>query len=144
MGRKTHFGRKRENVGRYCIIVSWCGWAQTSNTGTANGHQWVDPGLSVKWATTNVGATNPENYGFYFAWGETSPKSSYSPGNLKYCTLVDFLYERLSKYNTDSSIGTVDNKTRLDLSDDAARANWGGRWRMPTKEEIEELLNKYT
>lgn len=96
----------------------------------------VDLGLSVKWATFNVGATKPEEYGDYFAWGEIEPKSDYRWSTYKWC---NGSYNTLTKYNTDSSYGTVDNKTVLDLEDDAAHVNWGGSWRMPTLEEIEEL-----
>ena len=115
---------------------------RTSGTGTHAGHEWVDLGLSVKWATCNVGASTPEGYGDYFAWGETSPKSEYTWATLKYCN--DASGDSFSKYVTDSKYGPVDNKTRLDLSDDAARANWGGSWRMPTSSEIDELEEKCT
>ena len=108
------------------------------NTGN---HEYVDLGLSVKWATCNVGATKPEEYGDYFAWGETEPKSTYDWGTYKWC---NGSYTTLTKYNHSSSYGTVDNKTTLDLSDDAARANWGGSWRMPTKAEQDELRNNCT
>ena len=94
-------------------------------------------GLSVKWATCNVGATSPEGYGDYFAWGETSPKSSYDWSNLKYC--LDNSADSFSKYVASSEYGSVDNMTRLELSDDAARGNWGGSWRMPTRAEQDEL-----
>ncbi len=109
--------------------------------GVENGHSWVDLGLSVKWATMNVGANKPEEYGDYFAWGETQPKDDYDWGTYKWC---NGSYNTLTKYNTNSSYGTVDNKTTLDLSDDAARANWGGSWRMPTTEEQDELHNNCT
>ena len=108
------------------------------NTGN---HEYVDLGLSVKWATCNVGATKPEEYGDYFAWGETEPKSTYDWSTYKYCNGSS---STLTKYNTDSSQGTVDNKITLELSDDAARANWGGSWRMPTKAEQDELRNNCT
>lgn len=98
----------------------------------------VDLGLSVKWATLNVGATYPWDYGDYFAWGETESKTDYSWSTYKYC---NGSYYTLTKYNSNSSYGTVDNKTALDLDDDAAHVNWGGNWRMPTKAEINELLN---
>ena len=104
-------------------------------------HEYVDLGLSVKWATCNVGATKPEEYGDYFAWGETQPKSNYDWSTYKYC---NGSYKTLTKYNNSSSYGTVDNKTTLDLSDDAARANWGGSWRMPTRAEQDELRNNCT
>ena len=111
-------------------------------SGYENGHKWVDLGLSVKWATCNVGATSPEGYGSYYAWGETSTKSSYTWSNLKYC--LDNSGDKFSKYLGQSKYGTVDNKTTLDLSDDAAHVNWGGSWRMPTKAEQDELREKCT
>ena len=102
-----------------------------------NGHEFVDLGLSVMWATTNIGANAPEEYGDYFAWGEVSPKETYGWKTYKYC---EGSYKTLTKYNYDSSKGAVDNKTVLDYSDDAARVNWGGNWRMPTYEELNELF----
>ena len=88
-------------------------------------------GKSVMWATMNVGASKPEEYGDYFAWGETSPKEgSYTWDNYKYGT-----EDNLTKYNE------TDGLTTLELSDDAANANWGGNWRMPTIEEWEALHN---
>ena len=103
-----------------------------------NGHAYVDLGLSVKWATCNVGATSPEEYGDYFAWGETTPKTTYDWSTYKYCNGT---YDSMTKYCTQSGYGTVDNKTTLELSDDAARVNWGGSWRMPTDAELRELRN---
>ena len=98
----------------------------------------VDLGLSVKWATMNVGANAPEEYGDYFAWGETEPKDYYDWSTYKWC---NGSVTTMTKYCTKSYWGTVDNKTVLELSDDAARANWGGTWRMPTIDEIKELLD---
>ncbi len=110
--------------------------------GTENGHDYVDLGLCVKWATCNVGAKYPEANGNYFAWGETSPKTTtYVWGTYKWC---EGSYDTLTKYCTNSLYSTVDNKTQLDLSDDAAHANWGGSWRMPTEEEMIELKKKCT
>ena len=106
-----------------------------------NGHEYIDLGLSVKWATMNVGASEAGDYGGYFAWGETSTKSTYSWSTYKWCNGSE---TTLTKYNTDSSYGTVDNKTQLDLSDDATRANWGGAWRMPTDAEWTELREECT
>jgi Leucine-rich repeat (LRR) protein len=105
-------------------------------SGLENGHEYVDLGLSVKWATCNVGARSPEEYGDYYAWGETSTKSDYSWSTYKWC---NGSYDSLTKYNHDSSYGSVDNRSSLELSDDAARANWGGKWRMPTDDEKTEL-----
>ena len=112
-----------------------------SGANTENGHSWVDLGLSVKWATCNVGANKPEDYGDYFAWGEVEPKETYNWSTYKWC---NGSYNTQTKYNTNSSYGTVDNQTTLDLSDDAARANWGGSWRMPTSAEQDELRNNCT
>ena len=110
-------------------------------TNTENGHEYVDLGLSVKWATCNVGASQPEEYGDYFAWGETQPKDYYDCSTYKWC---NGSYNNLTKYNTKSSYGTVDNKTVLEAADDAARANWGGSWRMPTDAEQDELHTECT
>ncbi len=101
----------------------------------------IDLGLSVMWASRNVGANNPEDYGDYFAWGETSPKANYDRDTYKY---FPFGITHITKYCTKSSWGAVDNKTVLDPSDDAATANWGSGWRMPTQQEMEELSNKCT
>ena len=99
----------------------------------------VDLGLSVKWASCNVGAESPEEYGGYYAWGETEEKSNYSWETYKWC---NGSYDTMTKYCTNSSYGTVDNKTILDPEDDVARVKWGDGWRMPTKDEIKELVNK--
>ncbi len=93
----------------------------------------VDLGLSVKWAICNVGATSPEKYGNYYAWGETKTKENYSWDNYTHGTSSD-----LAKYNA------TDGKTTLEASDDAAAKNWGGTWRMPTDKEWKELINKCT
>ena len=110
-----------------------------SNNNIENGHEYVDLGLSVKWATCNVGANKPEEYGDYFAWGETEPKRTYDWRTYKWC---NGKAEQLTKYNNSIYRGTVDGKTILGLEDDAARANWGGSWRMPTAVELNELLEQ--
>ena len=103
-------------------------------------HEFVDLGLpsGLKWATMNVGATKPEEYGDYFAWGETEPKADYSWATYKFELGTDSKGP-FSKYVSNSSYGTVDNKTVLDPEDDAAHVNWGGSWRMPTDAEWTEL-----
>lgn len=112
-----------------------------------NGHEYVDLGLpsGLLWATCNVGANSPEEYGDYFAWGETegynSGKNYYDWSTYKWCNGT---FTSMTKYCIDSYYGTVDNKTVLELSDDAARANWGGSWRMPTEEEQYELRTECT
>ena len=97
--------------------------------------EYVDLGLSVKWATFNVGATSPEDYGDYFAWGETEPKETYSWATYKWC---DGTQNTMTKYNA------TDGKTILEPEDDAAHVHWGDKWRMPTKEEIQELFTRCT
>lgn len=98
-------------------------------------HEYVDLGLSVKWATCNVGATRPDEYGDYFAWGEIGDevKIRYNWTTYKYCNGSS---NSLTKYDY-----YTDKKSKLDLSDDAAYVNWGTSWRMPTKAEFTELLN---
>ena len=98
----------------------------------------IDLGLSVKWAPYNLGASKPEEYGDYYAWGEVELKADYSLKTYKWCNGTS---NSLTKYNADSSYGTVDNKTTLDLEDDAANVIWGGNWRMPTNAEWMELKN---
>ena len=99
---------------------------------SANGHKYVDLGLSVKWATMNIGATTPEDYGNYYAWGEIKTKGTYDWGN--YFDTND-VGNTFTKYNNEGG------KTVLDPEDDAAHVNWGGSWRMPTQAEWWELIN---
>ena len=107
-----------------------------------NGYEYVDLGLSVKWATCNVGANTPEEYGGYYAWGEIETKSTYDWTTHKY---YDSTTNTFLKYNDYWHQGGVnDNKTKLDSSDDVAHINWGGSWRMPDKDEAYELQNKCT
>ena len=103
----------------------------------------VDLGLpsGTLWADRNVGADSPEDYGDYFAWGETKPKSTYNLSTYKWCRGSE---DTMTKYCDNSSYGTVDNKTVLDLEDDAAYVNMGTEWRMPTYDEQKELRNKCT
>jgi uncharacterized protein (TIGR02145 family) len=112
-------------------------------SGTENGHDYVDLGLpsGLRWATTNVGATNPGDYGNYYAYGEIATKSTYDWSTYKY---ANGSYSTLTKYNNSSRYGTVDNKTTLEAADDAATQNWGGAWRMPTIDEWQELIDSCT
>ena len=102
-----------------------------------NGYDYVDLGLSVKWATKNVGADSPSDYGDYFAWGETEPKSSYY-----WATCFDCLDDKGNSWGTYKKGG----KTSIspDSGHDTARANLGGSWRMPTDAEFDELCKKCT
>lgn len=101
----------------------------------------VDLGLSVKWAAHNVGASSPEEYGSYYAWGEIEEKSDYSWSTYKWCNGSP---DATTKYCTNSNYGTVDNKTILDPEDDVAHVKWGDNWRMPTLDEINELIYNCT
>lgn len=105
---------------------------------------YVDLGLpsGTLWATRNVGATNPEDYGDYFAWGETEPKEYYHASTYKWNDSETSTIH-LSKYNTKEANGTVDGKTVLDPEDDAARANYPNG-QMPSKEQLEELIANCT
>lgn len=100
----------------------------------------VDLGLSVKWATCNVGANSSEEYGGYYAWGEIEEKNDYSIETYKWAN-GSYFY---TKYCTDSSRGIVDGKTTLGLEDDVAHTKWGGEWRIPTYQEMYELFEKCT
>ena len=107
---------------------------------------YVDLGLpsGLLWATCNIGADNPEDYGDYFAWGETQPKTTYDWSTYQYCMGSN---STLTKYCNNSSYGYngfTDNLTTLLPEDDAATANWGDDWRMPTKAEFQELLDNTT
>ena len=120
------------------MVAIACASAQTAPADV----QAVDLGLpsGLKWATMNVGATAPEAYGDYFAWGETETKADYSWANYKHGTDA----KQLTKYCTDASYGKdgfTDGKTSLDPEDDAASVNWGGSWRMPTDDEWQELID---
>ena len=113
----------------------------------------IDLGLpsGIKWASCNVGATEPWEYGGYYAWGETQEKSTIDwstndPNTddwstYKYCNGSS---TSMTKYCTSSNYGTVDNKTTLEPDDDVAHVKWGGSWRMPTRDEIDELHNNCT
>lgn len=107
--------------------------------GVENGHDYIEMGLRVRWATTNVGASSPEEYGDFYSWGETETKSDYSWASYKWC---DGSYAYMTKYGIGRGFGVNDNKTTLDLEDDVAQVKWGGGWRMPTKAEIAELRQK--
>ncbi len=125
------------------------GTYDTFTSVTVDGHQAVDLGLSVKWASCNVGATAWEKEGDYYAWGETSTKVEYNESNYKwgkptYDRWGDVNGLSFIKYCTDSDYGIVDNKKTLEAYDDVATVKWGKKWRMPTKEEVEELQQKCT
>ena len=140
-------------------VQSICSVTVTASSIVSATPEYVDLGLSVNWATFNVGANVPEDYGDYFAWGETEPyyadgsaqstspvwrpgkSDGYAWSSYSYCNGSN---TSLTKYNNDSSKGYVDNKSVLELDDDVAHVKWGGSWRMPTKEEQDELRDSCT
>ena len=118
------------------------------DNGSIDGHDYVDLGLpsGTLWAACNVGADTPEGYGDYFAWGEIVPKELYDWNTYKYGSFVNEHYE-FDKYCTDSVYGHdgfVDKLTVLESGDDAATANWGADWRIPTMDEWDELFQNTT
>ena len=115
--------QKRKEVERIRIEEE-CKKEEVRKLNNHNGHEYVDLGLpsGLKWATCNVGAIKPEEYGDYYAWGEIKPKQRYDDDNYTYKS----------------------NPETLPLSADAANVNWGGKWRMPTKAEQDELRNHCT
>ena len=139
----------------FLLLIMMPAWGQTTvirrqtitakpnTTSGANGvrvseGEYVDLGLpsGTLWATKNIGANKPEEYGDYFAWGETKPKKEYTWETYKWCNGTSGF---MTKYNNNEKYGTVDNKSELDLEDDAAYVNRGNSWRMPTFEQFLEL-----
>ena len=133
------------------IILFWMSLYAFSAMG-----QYVDLGLSVKWATCNIGAQRPEEHGYYFAWGETNPKESYELETYKYYRVNEYRaisygvaptrnYLFIDYYIPLIEVTAQDIKTgacNLKHKDDAATANYGKNWRMPTNKEWEELIKK--
>lgn len=103
------------------------------NNKTIQGHECVDMGLSVNWSTCNIGASCPEGYGDYFAWGERFSKSCYN-----IYTIYSFTGENIYLVYTKYSGGKNKNDTKLGLLDDVANVQWGKPWRFHTGDEIEE------
>lgn len=134
-----------------CMAVALMGTAcntieKPTVSGQQEGHDFVDLGLpsGTMWATCNVGATDAESYGSYFAWGETSAKAEFEWQNYKHGNGEAESRVKMTKYCSHSRKGEVDNKQVLELADDAAAATWQGKWRTPTKDEWEEMLNGCT
>ncbi len=143
---KSYESQENDGVYTYTIRIddySTDIYVKGRATELIEGHEYVDLGLSsgLLWATCNVGASKPHALGYKFAWGETSPKDEYDWSNYVYSS--GYNDDELTKYCTDAKYGKdgfTDNKTVLDFEDDAARVNWGGNWRMPTKSEFDELI----
>ncbi len=117
----------------FLLAVTSCGGDDEPKNENNNNHEAVDLGLSVKWASCNLGAKKPEDAGNYYAFGETSPKSDYSWSTYTICEKED--------------CRTSSDPIYLDISGtkfDAAHINWGGTWRMPTRDHFNELMEKCT
>jgi len=114
-----------EEIAEEVVVEAVATEEEIVDRGTIRGHDYVDLGLSVKWATCNVGASQPHGYGNYYAWGETTTKSEYTPDNSR---------------TYGKNISDISGNSNYD----AARSNWGGSWRLPTKREMEELKNRCT
>lgn len=108
----------------------------------SNGHNYVDLGLSVLWADCNIGAHTPYERGDLYAWGEVQKKERYSWGNYAFCRSDYSTANWITKYNTINDVGYLDNITQLELIDDTAQRQWGGRWHIPNKEQWEELIEQ--
>lgn len=115
------YGKKQEEPKDYDV------------SGNVQNHDFVDLGLSVQWATCNIGAESPKQGGNLYAWAETETKSSYKYENYKYGK--NGSYDQMTKYNRN------DGLTMLESCDDAASVNWGNEWKTPTAEEFKELLD---
>ena len=125
-------------------VFAECQVTVTSGTTPDPGnHEWVDLGLpsGTLWATCNVGANSPEEYGDYFAWGETEPKTTYNWSTYKYCNESNTTMTKYCIHSSYGYNGFTDGKTELEPEDDAATANWGSGWQMPSYDQIKELYN---
>ena len=153
LGANVHnlkFKMKKLSFLAMCVMASlFVGCEQEQSSLEVGKNQaYVDLGLSVKWAKCNIGARRPVDEGSYFAWGEVNAKETYTWANYKWCKGTP---ETLTKYCTHTEYGILDTirdkKGKLDTvlvlrpEDDAATANWGEQWRMPTQEEMQELLD---
>lgn len=116
---------------------------EPNNIDPSNGHQYVEI-AGIKWATMNVGATSETDYGLYFQWGDTQGYTASQVGTSsgqKAFNWADYKFNPSGDGSTFTKYTGSDDKTMLDIEDDAARANMGGQWRMPTTEEIEAFQN---
>lgn len=120
------------------LSITFTACSPEDEEGKGNAAGAVDLGLSVKWATCNVGAEKPEDLGDYYAWGETEKKTEYTEDTYKHAEDKDGDGDFYDDLNNWEDIGSNISGTPYDV----ARAKWGGKWRMPTVEEAEELLGK--
>ena len=138
----------------YCVLIASANISDGNNQVLIGGHEYVDLALpsGTLWAKCNIGAKDEKVPGFYYSWGEIKPKeqNKYTSAFYKYYKATTYLNQLkrkstkylLTKYNKDKSVGSVDNKTVLDATDDAAISNWGDNWCMPTEEQLRELIRE--
>ena len=121
-----------------CQVTVW-----NDNSGTIDGRDYVDLALpsGTLWATCNVGSSKPEEYGDYFAWGETTTKRTYDWSTYKWCKGSIKTMTKYCANSSDGYNGFTDYLTELQPEDDAATANWGSGWQMPSSDQIKELCN---
>ena len=132
------------NTGSRILTRSSVNGKLNADDGLTFEYAFVDLGLRVKWASFNVGASKPEEYGDYYAWGETETKDDYSWSTYKWCKGSERTLTKYCNYSSYGNNGFTDTNTTLDPEDDVAHVKWGGSWRMPTKEECDELINNCT
>lgn len=122
-------------------LHSWLG-STLLRRGVADGHEWVDMGTNVKWALTNIGASKPEETGDLFAWGEIQSKSEYSWGTYRFGETKNCLTKYIPAGKQEYGKGGItDAKMSLEKEDDTAAATWGDFWRLPTKDDVKNLLD---
>ena len=148
-------GRVKGSDGKeYTFTLSYSGTMERAG-GPTPVEKYVDLGLSVKWAKCNLGASKPSDYGDYYAWGETEPKTDFAWENYNWMQAGKDDWQYITKYTiADGKTEGIwydaggnfigDNKTTLEAADDAATANLDSPWRMPTGDEIQELIDHCT
>lgn len=124
-----------------CLTVSAQNTKISSGT-LKSGHYYVDLGLSVPWATCNIGASYPQKVGEYFSWGEIASKTSYTWENYKFLNKSKSVIKNSIFEDDEVYLTKYTNIQNLDKQDDAATVKWGGAWRMPTETECNELVTK--
>ena len=153
---KLENGRVKGKDGKeHTLTANYSGTMTEIGGGGGSTEEYVDLGLSVKWAKCNLGASKPSDYGSYYAWGETEPKAEYTWATYKWMQAGQSDEMHITKYTiADGQTEGIwydaggkfigDNKTTLEAADDAAIANLGSPWRMPTIDEIQELRDNCT
>ena len=118
--------------------------SDSKGIGKNRSHEFVDLGLTVLWATCNIGATKPEEFGHYYSWGDINTKNDYSWSKYGFCHGTPNTLTRYCTQSTYGYNGYVDGRKVLSISNDVAHEKWGGSWRMPTAIEVMELCESCT